>query len=78
MKLRIRGNPNLYDATLLVHDSDCEDLGWPAAIRISWGDGEQVFAAPDVAIRNCKLAWATPEEWRSLAEYGFLPDNTPK
>lgn len=73
MKLRIKGHSPLYDATLLVGDADCQDLGWPAALRISWDNGEPVFASPAVASKKCRLVWATPEEWRSLAEHGFLP-----
>lgn len=73
MKLRITGNSSLYDATLLVADADCQDLGWPAAIRIRWTPEEPVFASSAVAARRCRLVWATPDEWRSLQEHGFLP-----
>jgi len=77
MKLRIRGNTSLYDATLLVADPDCQELGWPAALRINWGNGEPVFASSKVALKRCRMVWATPDEWRSLAEHGFLAAQGP-
>ena len=74
MKLRINGKRGLFDARLLVDEPDCSELGYKAALRISWPDGEEVFANAEVAAHRCRLVWATPDEWRSLVEHGFVPD----
>jgi hypothetical protein len=75
MKLRIMGNDGLFDAALLVDAPDCSELGCKAALRITWADGDHVFAAPAVAAKRCLPVWATPDEWRSLTEHGFLPES---
>jgi hypothetical protein len=73
MKLRIEGTTGLFDADLLVDAPDCSDLGYRAALKINWPDGEKVWASPTVAAKRCTPVWATPDEWHSLTEFGFLP-----
>lgn len=78
MKLRIKGNQGLFDATLLVDGPECAEAGQPAVIRIAGADGEHIIAAPSVAAQRCQMVWATPQEWHWLGEYGFLPDGAPE
>jgi hypothetical protein len=72
MKLRFKDRDDLFDATLLVDDPECTDLGYPATIRIMGHDGEYIFASPRAASNRCTLVWATHEERQALAAHGFF------
>lgn len=74
MKLRFKDRYDLFDATLLVEDPECADLGYPATIRILGHDGEYIFASPQAASTRCTLIWATFHERQAMAQYGFFPE----
>ncbi|OAI54876.1 hypothetical protein AYO44_14090 [Planctomycetaceae bacterium SCGC AG-212-F19] len=74
MKLRFKDRYDLFDATLLVDDPECSDLGYPATIRILGHDGEYIFASPQAASSRCTLVWATFQERQAMASYGFFAE----